>query len=90
MGWVTDTFGARVGFLSGGLVAAAAAAGVGLVLARAAGLRPQVDLRRGSGRPLVAFVPRDPDEHTEPAEHDEPAQAPEAAQRADSTPSPAL
>jgi MFS family permease len=58
MGWVTDTFGARVGFLSGGLVSAAAAAGVGLVLARAAGLRPQLDLRRGNGRPLVAFVPR--------------------------------
>jgi hypothetical protein len=58
MGWVTDTFGARVGFLSGGLVSAAAAVGVGLVLARAAGLRPQLDLRRGNGRPLVAFVPR--------------------------------
>jgi MFS family permease len=60
MGWVTDTFGARVGFLSGGLISAAAALGVGLVLARAAGLRPQLDLRRGSGRPLVAFVPRVP------------------------------
>jgi MFS family permease len=60
MGWVTDTYGARVGFMSGGLISALAAAGVGLALARAAGLRPQVDLRRGSGRPLVAFVPRRP------------------------------
>ncbi|WP_234343397.1 MFS transporter [Streptomyces sp. NRRL F-5123] len=60
MGWVTDTYGARVGFLSGGLISALAAGGVGLALARAAGLRPQIDLRRGSGRPLVAFVPRNP------------------------------
>jgi MFS family permease len=60
MGWVTDTYGARVGFLSGGLISAAAAVGVGLALARSAGLRLRVDLRRGSGRPLVAFVPRMP------------------------------
>jgi hypothetical protein len=58
MGWVTDTYGARVGFLSGGLISAAAAISVGLVLARAAGLRPRVDLRRGNGRALVSFVPR--------------------------------
>ncbi|WP_329132969.1 MFS transporter [Streptomyces sp. NBC_01476] len=58
MGWVTDTYGARIGFLSGGLIAAAAAAGVGLVLARAGGLRIRVNLRRERG-PLVAFVPRD-------------------------------
>jgi MFS family permease len=58
MGWVTDTYGARVGFLSGGLISAAAAVSVGLVLARTAGLRPRVDLRRGNGRALVSFVPR--------------------------------
>jgi MFS family permease len=58
MGWVTDSYGARVGFLAGGLISAGAALGVGLVLARAAGLRPQVSLRRGKGRPLVSFVPR--------------------------------
>ncbi|WP_333767708.1 MFS transporter [Streptomyces sp. IBSBF 2435] len=58
MGWVTDTYGARVGFLSGGLISAAAAVTVGLVLARAAGLRPRLDLRRHNGRPLVSFVPR--------------------------------
>jgi len=60
MGWVTDSYGARIGFLAGGLISAGAALGVGLVLARAAGLRPQVSLRLGKGRPLVSFVPRGP------------------------------
>jgi MFS family permease len=60
MGWVTDTYGARVGFLSGGLVSAAAAATVGLVLARAGGLRLRVNLRRAKDGPLIAFVPRHP------------------------------
>ncbi|MFC4033611.1 MFS transporter [Streptomyces polygonati] len=59
MGWVTDTYGARVGFLSGGLISAAAALGVGLVLARTGGLRVRISLRRTEGRPLVAFVPRE-------------------------------
>jgi MFS family permease len=61
MGWVTDTYGARVGFLSGGLISAGAAATVGLVLARAGGLRLRVNLRRGKDQPMIAFVPRDPD-----------------------------
>ncbi|WNI15989.1 MFS transporter [Actinacidiphila sp. ITFR-21] len=59
MGWVTDTYGPRIGFLSGGLIAAASAVGVGMALARAGGLRLRVSLRRTGGRPLVAFVPRD-------------------------------
>lgn len=59
MGWVTDKYGARIGFMSGGLVAAAAAVGVGVVLARAGGLRLRLNLRRAAGRPLVAFVPKD-------------------------------
>ena len=50
MGWVTDTYGARVGFMSGGLVSAAAAVGVGLVLARAGGLRVRVNWRRPATR----------------------------------------
>jgi MFS family permease len=58
MGWVTDTYGVRIGFLSGGLISAAGAVGVGLALARAGGLRPRVNLRRAPGRPLVDFVPR--------------------------------
>ncbi|HET6634928.1 MAG TPA: MFS transporter [Streptomyces sp.] len=58
MGWITDTWGARVGFLSGGLISAVIAVAVALGLARASGLRLSVDLRRG--RRLVALVPRDP------------------------------
>ncbi|MEC4016837.1 MFS transporter [Streptomyces sp. H27-D2] len=58
VGWITDTYGARVGFLTGGLVAALAAIGVGLVLARVGGLRLKVDLHRGRGHQLVAFVPK--------------------------------
>jgi MFS family permease len=60
MGWVTDTYGARIGFLSGGLIAAAAAACVGMVLARTGGLRLSVNLRRAGNRPMISFVPRDP------------------------------
>ncbi|GAB2834646.1 MFS transporter [Streptomyces daliensis] len=55
MGWITDTYGARVGFLSGGLISAGIAVAVGLVLARASGLRLRVDLRRGHRH--VTFVP---------------------------------
>jgi MFS family permease len=58
MGWVTDTFGARIGFLSGGVISAVIAVGVGLALARAGGLRLRVDLRRGHRH--VTFVPREP------------------------------
>ncbi|GAB3956183.1 MFS transporter [Streptomyces sparsus] len=57
MGWVTDTYGARVGFLSGGVISLLAAVVVGVVLARLTGLRLRIDLRRG--RPHFAFVPRD-------------------------------
>ncbi|CAM5439947.1 MFS transporter [Streptomyces abikoensis] len=57
VGWVTDAYGARVGFLAGGAVATLAAVGVGLVLARVGGLRLKIDLRRGHTH--VAFVPRD-------------------------------
>jgi MFS family permease len=58
-GWVTDTYGVRVGFLAGGLIAAAAAVGVGLALTRAGGLRVKVDLRLGKDRKLFALVPRE-------------------------------
>ncbi|MFD8871503.1 MFS transporter [Streptomyces sp. NPDC059590] len=59
VGWVTDTYGPRVGFAAGGLVSAAAAVVVGLVLVRAGGLRVKVNLR--PGRPHIAFVPRTPE-----------------------------
>ncbi|GAU64832.1 putative major facilitator superfamily transporter [Streptomyces sp. NBRC 110611] len=59
VGWVTDAFGARIGFLTGGVISLAAAALVGLILARVGGLRLKIDLRRGHRH--VAFVPRIPD-----------------------------
>ncbi|MEV4435542.1 MFS transporter [Streptomyces sp. NPDC049585] len=62
VGWITDTYGPRTGFVAGGAVSALAAAGVGLALARAGGLRLKIDLR--PGRPHVAFVPRKPAEVT--------------------------
>ncbi|MFI1970348.1 MFS transporter [Streptomyces cinnamoneus] len=58
VGWVTDVYGPRVGFLAGGVVSLLAAAGIGLALARAGDLRLKVDLRRGHRH--VAFVAREP------------------------------
>ena len=57
VGWVTDAYGARIGFASGGLISAAAAVTIGLILARASGLRPTVGWHRG--HPRVRFVPRE-------------------------------
>ncbi|MFD9659473.1 MFS transporter [Streptomyces mirabilis] len=63
VGWVTDAYGARVGFALGGLVSAVAATTVGLVLARVGGLRLSVGWHRG--HPQVTFVPREPGEQKE-------------------------
>ncbi|MFH8405181.1 MFS transporter [Streptomyces sp. NPDC018019] len=57
VGWVTDAYGARLGFLAGGLISVLAAVGVGLMLIRAGGLRVRIDLRRGHRH--VRFVPRE-------------------------------
>ncbi|MET9803751.1 MFS transporter [Streptomyces sp. NPDC006368] len=57
VGWITDTYGARVGFATGGAVSLVAAAVIGLVLARLGGLRLKLDMRRG--HPHVRFVPRE-------------------------------
>jgi MFS family permease len=57
VGWLTDTYGARVGFAAGGAVAIAAAAAIGLIMARVGGLRVRLDLR--PGRPHLRFVPRE-------------------------------
>ncbi|WP_285437993.1 MFS transporter [Streptomyces sp. ISL-98] len=56
-GWITDTYGARIGFAAGGVISALAALTVGLVLARLGGLRLKVDMRRGHQH--VRFVPRE-------------------------------
>ncbi|MFE3329095.1 MFS transporter [Streptomyces sp. NPDC059176] len=57
VGWLTDTYGARVGFAAGGVVAIVAAGAIGMIMARVGGLRVQLDLRRG--RRHVRFVPRE-------------------------------
>ncbi|MFG2635959.1 MFS transporter [Streptomyces sp. NPDC048362] len=57
VGWITDTYGPRIGFAMGGVVSAAAAATIGLVLARIGDLRLAVGWHRG--HPRVRFVPRD-------------------------------
>ncbi|MFE6866925.1 MFS transporter [Kitasatospora sp. NPDC057692] len=58
VGWVTASYGPRVGLLACGLVSAAAAGVVGLVLARSADLRLRLDLHPGRGGRVVALVPR--------------------------------
>ncbi|WP_107471205.1 MFS transporter [Streptomyces monashensis] len=60
VGWVTDTYGPRVGFVLGGAVSAAAAATIGLVLTRIGGLRLSVGWHHG--HPRVRFVPREREE----------------------------
>ncbi|WP_461006294.1 MFS transporter [Streptomyces capparidis] len=59
VGWVTDTYGARTGFVAGGLVSVAAAVVVGLVLVRVNNLRVKLDLRPGRGHRLITLVPRE-------------------------------
>ncbi|GAA3372697.1 MFS transporter [Streptomyces sannanensis] len=56
VGWLTDTYGARVGLAAGGAVSALAAIAIGVVLARMGDLRLRLDLR--PGYPHVRFVPR--------------------------------
>ncbi|MGW0397843.1 MFS transporter [Streptomyces sp. NPDC003002] len=51
VGWITDTYGARIGMAAGGVVSLAASVTIAVVLARIGNLRLRVD-RRG-----VAFVP---------------------------------
>ncbi|MEU6809061.1 MFS transporter [Streptomyces sp. NPDC046831] len=57
VGWVTDAYGPRIGFVLGGAVSAVAAVTVGLLLARSGGLRLSVGWN--GGRPAVRFVPRE-------------------------------
>ncbi|MEU3255799.1 MFS transporter [Streptomyces sp. NPDC006997] len=57
VGWITDTYGARVGLATGGAIAALAAVVIALVLARVGGLRLAVGWHHG--HPRVRFVPRE-------------------------------
>ncbi|MFC9955713.1 hypothetical protein ACFVIN_35785, partial [Streptomyces prasinus] len=59
VGWITDTYGARVGLATGGAVAALAATVIGLVLARVGNLRLSVGW--DGGHPRMRFVPRTTD-----------------------------
>ncbi|MDF3300475.1 MFS transporter [Streptomyces sp. K1PA1] len=65
VGWITDAYGPRIGFVLGGVVSAASAVTIGLLLARAGGLRLAVAWRRG--HPHVRFVPRERREDLAPA-----------------------
>ncbi|MFJ1655686.1 MFS transporter [Streptomyces sp. NPDC088337] len=56
VGWITDAYGARVGFAVGGIVSLAAAATIGLVLTRVGGLRLSIAWHHG--HPKVNLVPR--------------------------------
>ncbi|MCA1387424.1 MFS transporter, partial [Bradyrhizobium sp. BRP05] len=58
VGWVTASYGPRLGLLACGLVSVLAAGVVGLVLARSAELRLRLDLHPGRGGRIVALVPR--------------------------------
>ncbi|MFP3992775.1 MFS transporter [Streptomyces sp. E11-3] len=57
VGWITDTYGARVGFAAGGVVSLLAALAIGVILARVGGLRVRVRMHRG--HPQVRFVPKE-------------------------------
>ncbi|MDX3245818.1 MFS transporter [Streptomyces sp. ME18-1-4] len=56
-GWATDAYGVRAGLAAGGVISAAAAVTIGLVLARVGNLRLSVGWHRG--HPRVRFVPRE-------------------------------
>ncbi|GAA0640554.1 MFS transporter [Streptomyces thermocarboxydovorans] len=57
VGWLTDTYGARIGFAAGGAVAITAAAVIGLILARVGNLRLTIGWH--DGHPHIRFVPRE-------------------------------
>ncbi|MFE1908374.1 MFS transporter [Streptomyces gardneri] len=57
LGWVTDTYGARVGFATGGVISLAAAGVIGLILAKVGGLKMAFGWRHG--HPQVRFVARE-------------------------------
>lgn len=56
VGWITDVYGPRAGFALGGLVSAVSAATIGLILARAGGLR--LSFAWNHGHPHIRVEPR--------------------------------
>ncbi|MFF9406457.1 MFS transporter [Streptomyces anandii] len=64
VGWVTDAYGARIGFALGGIVSVTAATAIGLILTRVGGLRLTLAWHRG--HPRVNLVPRDRREELAP------------------------
>lgn len=59
-GWITDTYGVRAGLAVGGAISAAAAAAIGLILARVGGLR--VSFVWQQGHPRLSLTPRQPEQ----------------------------
>ncbi|WP_079129768.1 MFS transporter [Streptomyces thermovulgaris] len=57
VGWITDTYGARIGFAFGGAVSLAAAGVIGLILTRVGGMRLSFGWHHG--HPRVGLVPRE-------------------------------
>ncbi|MGW2058945.1 MFS transporter [Streptomyces sp. NPDC001840] len=57
LGWITDTYGARIGFATGGAVSLLAAATIAVVLTRVAGIRIKIALH--AGRPRVELITKD-------------------------------
>ncbi|MFJ4653605.1 MFS transporter [Nocardia sp. NPDC088792] len=70
VGWITDTYGARVGFAVGGAISALAALVIGLILTRIAGLRLRELHLRSAWREVVNPAPRHHDSDPRPAEAD--------------------
>ncbi|GAA3096852.1 hypothetical protein GCM10020254_47690 [Streptomyces goshikiensis] len=55
MGWITDTYGARIGMATGGLISLAGALTIAVILSRVGNLRLRVSRHHG-----LALVPRTP------------------------------
>ncbi|MFE9610305.1 MFS transporter [Streptomyces sp. NPDC006012] len=63
VGWITDAYGPRIGFLFGGVVSTLSAAAIGLVLVRMGGLR--LSMGWNHGHPHVRFVRPEPEPEPE-------------------------
>ncbi|WP_083913469.1 MFS transporter [Nocardia concava] len=66
LGWITDTYGARIGFAVGGAISALAALGIGLILTRIAGVRLRELHVPSTWREVVNLQPPQRDSGREP------------------------